>query len=61
MEPQVRLVHWYDIDHRRIACGAPGLSNSTKHVRAVTCTACVALATATPLMAVAGADEYYPH
>jgi hypothetical protein len=44
MEPQSRLVHWYDTEHHRIACGAPGQSNSTKHVRGVTCTACLAVA-----------------
>jgi len=41
MEPEVRLVHWYDTERRRIACGAAGQSNSTKHVRGVTCTACL--------------------
>jgi hypothetical protein len=41
MEVEVRLVHWYDTERHRIACGAR--SNSTKHVRAVTCTACLAL------------------
>ena len=44
MEPQIRLVHWYDTERHRIACGAPGQSNSTKHVRGVTCTACLAVA-----------------
>lgn len=43
MEPQLRLVHWYDTEGRRIACGAPGQSNSTKHARGVTCSACLAL------------------
>jgi hypothetical protein len=43
MEPQIRLVHWYDTDAHRIACGVPGHSNSTKHVRGVTCDACLAL------------------
>jgi hypothetical protein len=40
MELEIRLVHWYDTERRRIACGAR--SGSTKHVRAVTCTACLA-------------------
>ncbi len=44
MEPQIRLVHWYDTEGHRIACGAAGQSNSTKHVRGVTCTACLAVA-----------------
>jgi hypothetical protein len=44
MDPQIRLVHWYDTERRRIACGAAGQSNSTKHVRGVTCTACLAVA-----------------
>ena len=43
MEPEVRIVHWYDTAHHRIACGAAGQSNSTKHVRGVTCPACLAL------------------
>lgn len=46
MEPQIRLIHWYDVEHRRVACGAVGQSNSTKHARSVTCTTCAALATA---------------
>jgi hypothetical protein len=44
MEPQIRLVHWYDTEHHRIACGAAGQSNSTKHIRGVTCTARLAVA-----------------
>jgi hypothetical protein len=43
MEPEIRLVHWYDTDNHRIACGAAGQSNSTKHARGVTCDACLAL------------------
>ena len=43
MEAQIRLVHWYDTDRRRIACGAAGQSSSTKHVRGVTCRACLTL------------------
>jgi hypothetical protein len=42
-QPQIRLVHWYDTKAHRNACGAPGQSNSTKHVRGVTCSACLAL------------------
>jgi hypothetical protein len=44
MEAQVLLVHWYDTERRQIACGAAGQSNSTKHIRGVTCTACLAVA-----------------
>jgi hypothetical protein len=44
MEPQLRLVHWYDTGRHRVACGAAGQSNSTKHVRGVTCTACLKVA-----------------
>ncbi len=44
MEPQIRLVHWYDTERHRIACGAIGQSNSTKHIRGVTCSACLAVA-----------------
>ncbi len=44
MEWQIRLIHWYDIERHRIACGATGQSNSTKHIRGVNCGACLALA-----------------
>ncbi len=47
METEIRLVHWYDTEHHRIACGAAGLSNSTKHVRGVTCSACLTAAAET--------------
>lgn len=60
MEPQLRLVHWYDTEHRRIACGAPGQSNSTKHRRGVTCTVCAALASSAPVPTLAGDDAHYP-
>lgn len=43
MQPEIRLVHWYDTERHRIACGASQLSNSTKHIRAVTCPACLAV------------------
>ena len=43
MEPQIRVVHWYDTDVHRNACGAPGQSNSTKYARGVTCSACLSL------------------
>lgn len=43
MEPQIRLIHWYDTERHAIACGAPGQSNSTKHIRGVTCGACLAV------------------
>ena len=43
MEPQIQVVHWYDTDAHRIACGAPGQSNSTKHARGVTCSTCLSL------------------
>ncbi len=42
-QPAIRLIHWYDVDAHRSACGAVGQSNSSKHVRAVTCSACLAL------------------
>ncbi len=41
MQPEIRLIHWYDTEQHRVACGAPGQSNSTKHRRGVTCTACL--------------------
>ncbi|HEX9051404.1 MAG TPA: hypothetical protein VF841_12810 [Anaeromyxobacter sp.] len=38
------LVHFYDTQAHRIACGVSGLDHrSTKHPRQVTCEACVAL------------------
>jgi hypothetical protein len=40
MEAETRLIHWYDTEQHRIACGARGQSNSTKHRRGVTCAAC---------------------
>ncbi len=42
-QTQIRLVHWYDIDAHRIACGALGQSGSTKHAGGVTCSACLTL------------------
>jgi hypothetical protein len=45
METENRLVHWYDTERHRNACGAAGHSNSTKHVRGVTCRACLATRT----------------
>jgi hypothetical protein len=41
MQPQPRLIHLYDLQQRRIACGAPGQSNSTKHRGGVNCAACL--------------------
>ncbi len=41
MEPEIGLIHWYDAEQHRVACGAPGHSNSTKHRRGVTCAACL--------------------
>lgn len=43
MEREIRIVHWYDTERHHVACGAPGQSNSTKHPRGVTCTACLTL------------------
>jgi hypothetical protein len=38
------LVHFYDTNTHRIACGVSGFDHrSTKHARQVTCQACVAL------------------
>lgn len=39
-----RLVHLYDTQRRRIACGSLAAGDhSTKHARGVTCHACLAL------------------
>ena len=35
------MVHCWDPQARRVVCGAPGQTGSTKHVRAVTCSACL--------------------
>jgi hypothetical protein len=35
------VVHYFDTAVHHIACGIPGFDRSTKHVRAVTCPACV--------------------
>jgi hypothetical protein len=37
------MVHYFDVETRRIACGVAGLERSTKHVRGVTCPACLEL------------------
>jgi hypothetical protein len=38
------LVHFYDTNAHRIACGVSGSDRrSTKHARQVTCQACIAL------------------
>jgi hypothetical protein len=36
-------VHCWDPQVRRCVCGAPGNIGSTKHVKAVTCSACLEL------------------
>jgi hypothetical protein len=35
-----RVIHSYDTERRRVLCGLPELSNSTKHAAGVTCMAC---------------------
>jgi hypothetical protein len=35
-----RVIHSYDTEHRRVLCGMPEQSNSTKHSRGVTCVTC---------------------
>ncbi len=57
MEAEIRLVHWYDTDRRRIACGAAGQSSSTKHVRGVTCRPCLALSAEARTAAHDGHDD----
>lgn len=47
MDTEVRLIHLYDTERHRIACGALGQSNSTKHLHGVTCSACLELAAET--------------
>ena len=61
MEPEIRLVHWYDTERHRIACGAAGQSNSTKHIRGVTCSACLAVAADARSAAAAWHEASYVH
>jgi hypothetical protein len=35
------IVHSYDVYRHAIRCGVSGHSNSTKHAKAVTCSACL--------------------
>lgn len=44
MEPEIRLVHWYDTERHHIPCGASTQTNSTKHARGVTCGPCLTAA-----------------
>lgn len=37
------VVHYFDTAVHHIACGVPGFDRSTKHARAVSCKACIAL------------------
>jgi hypothetical protein len=46
------LVHFYDTQSHKIACGVSGMDHrSTKHPRQVTCQACVALLAERPFAA----------
>ncbi len=48
------LVHFYDTQAHRIACGVSGFDHrSTKHPRQVTCHACIALLGERPSLATA--------
>lgn len=40
MESEVRVIHSYDTEGRRVRCGLTEQSNSTKHARDVTCVTC---------------------
>ena len=33
LAPRIRLIHWYDTQTHRLACGAPGQIDSTKYAR----------------------------
>lgn len=35
-----RVIHSYDTERRRVLCGLPEQTNSTKHAGSVTCTTC---------------------
>jgi hypothetical protein len=54
-----RLIHSYDTERRRVLCGVPEQTSSTKHAAGVTCSACRALlrAAAPAAGASSGADE----
>ena len=43
-----RIIHGYDPVQRRVLCGVPEQTGSTKHAAAVTCSACLELLHATP-------------
>jgi hypothetical protein len=50
-------IHFYDVRTRGIACGVHGAEHrSTKHVRGVTCHACVELLRERPAMPAAEPD-----
>lgn len=42
-ELELPMIHHWDTQAHRNACGAPGQTGSTKHGRGVTCTACLTL------------------
>jgi len=56
MEPQIFLVHWHVTNHGRIACGATGHCSSTRHLRGVTCTACLRVASEARAKTIVGHD-----
>ncbi len=39
----IRLIHFYDTQQRRIACGVGADNRSTKHARTVTCERCIGI------------------
>jgi len=54
-----KLIHSYDTERRRVLCGVPEQTSSTKHAAGVTCSACLELlrAAAPAADAPAGGNE----
>lgn len=63
-QPEVRVIHSYDTERRRVRCGLMQQSNSTKHARDVTCVTCRGLLDRSRaemlVLAVAGIDPSRP-
>jgi hypothetical protein len=56
-----RLIHSYDTERRRVLCGVPEQTSSTKHAAAVTCSACRELLRAAAATADAQAGAHEKH
>ncbi len=45
-----RVIHSYDTERRKVLCGSPEQTNSTKHAAGVTCVACRELLSHAPAL-----------